>query len=115
MPKNNNSALTYPDWSRVGKEPDKGRNLTLPPDGDVACDHHIGEDLPDIPETEEEKKAHRAEIKAMHAEQDERGFDLFAHEVADSSLGKGLTILIWVVVILAVILYILSAVGILPG
>ena len=112
MPKNNNSALTYPDWSRVGKESDKGRNLTLLPNGDVACDHHIGEDLPDIPETREEKKAHRAEIKAVHTEQDERGFDLFAHEVADGSLGKGLTVFIGIVVILAVIIGVLSAAGV---
>lgn len=114
MPKNKNiSALTYPDWSRVGKEPEKAGSLRLLPNGDVARDHHIGDELPDIPESREEKKTHEAEVKAVHDRQYEEGFDVFAHEVESGDLGKGLTFFIGAVVLIAVILGILTAVGVL--
>ena len=100
------SALTYPNWSRVGKkEPERAGSLRVLPNGDVARDHHIMDDdeaLPEIVETPEEKKAHKAEIKAIQAEQYQEGFESFAKDTQSEHFGLGWKIFFAAVIALTI-------------
>ena len=114
------SALIYPNWSVAGKQKESSArtsSIRVLPNGSAETrNHYIADDdesaLPMISETKEEKKLHRAEVKAIQAEQYQEGFESFAKDTQSSSFGLGWKIFFIAVIALAIACAIFSKMGI---
>ncbi|MCR5832578.1 MAG: hypothetical protein K6G36_01360 [Candidatus Saccharibacteria bacterium] len=120
MAKENNkesSILVYPGWTIAGEKKESGRtsNLVLP-NGEAARNHHVvdndDEVLPEITESREKKKQHRAEVKAIQAEQYQEGFESFAKDTQSEYFGLGWKIFFIAVIALAIACAVFSKLGV---
>ena len=105
------SALTYPDWSMVGRSPERPGNLRIFGHGDVAQDHHITEDLtedhsvddPAAEPTEAKSKAKEEDPRKKAIEKmEEEGFERFAEEHSSKSRGDIGDFVLAILLVLAV-------------
>ena len=112
------SALTYPDWSMVGRSPERPGNLRIFGHGDVAQDHHITEDLTEdhsvddpaavtevcVPQPTEAKPKTKEDDPRKKAieKMEEEGFERFAEEHSSKSRGDIGDFVLAILLVLAV-------------